>query len=166
MPLFFLIRYQEVLEDENIIKVGVAPIGDANYLAHDYGVCVANTIDLRFLAVQAGCKPCSLAKLSEEHLNVHLNKDWRIRCSDWEAKTLGDVQVKYAAKDAHVAIELFKVLADRLEKRPFWTDQTKFVQNIVDKYCFNYLDIHFKSTHALINVSETVARKNSGKGAL
>lgn len=123
-------------------------------------------MDLRFLAVQANYKPASLAKLSQEHLNVHLDKDWRIRCSDWEANKLSDAQIEYAAKDAHVAIELFRVFADRLEKRRFWTNQKKFVQNIIDKYCFDYFDIHFKTSHTLLPVSENVAKGSSTKGAV
>lgn len=79
---------------------------------------------------------------------------------------MSDTQIEYAAKDAHVAIEIFKVFADRLEKRHYWTDQAKFVQNIIDKYCFNYLDIHFKTSHVLIGASETVTRRATAKGAL
>lgn len=147
---------QALLEDEDIIKVGVAPSGDANYLAKDYGVCVASTLDLRFLAVQSQCRAGGLAKLSEEHLNVKLDKDWHIRCSDWEANKLNQVQIAYAAKDAHVAIELFKVFAEKLKPRPFWMNSKKYVDEIIDRYCFSYLDLHFKAIHAIaIGVSST-----------
>lgn len=136
-----------MLEDEQIIKVGVAPSGDATYLAKDYGVCVASTLDLRFLAAQSQCRAGGLAKLSEDHLNVKLNKDWHIRCSDWEANTLNKVQIDYAAKDAHVAIELFKVFAEKLKPRPFWMNTKKYTDEIIDKHCFRYLDLHFKAIH-------------------
>lgn len=138
---------QELLEDEEIIKVGVAPSGDANYLAKDYGVCVASTLDLRYLAAQCQCRAGGLAKLSEEHLNVKLDKAWHIRCSDWEANVLNKVQISYAAKDAHVAIELFKVFAEKLKPRPFWMNTKKYVDEIIDQYCFSYLDLHFKAIH-------------------
>lgn len=78
---------RELLEDNNIIKVGVAPHDDAAYLAKDYGICVASTLDLRYVAQLTGFKHGGLAKLCSSLLNVELDKDWRIRCSDWEEKS-------------------------------------------------------------------------------
>lgn len=157
--------HQEVLEDDNIVKVGIAPIGDANYLAHDYGVCVGNTLDLRFLAIQANCKPSSLAKLSEEYLNVKLDKNWRVRCSDWEVPVLSDAQTEYAAKDAHVAIELFKVFADRLQKRPMWADRKKYLDQILDNYCFSFYDMHFKASHTALSTDLRI-KGSTARGAV
>lgn len=77
-------------------------------MARDYGIHVASTLDLRYLAKSLRYEPLGLAKLADTHLNVKMNKHWRIRCSDWEAKTLTDEQLIYAATDAHVAIEIFK----------------------------------------------------------
>lgn len=74
------------MEDDNILKVGVGPQGDAVYLAKDYGVCVASTFDLRYLAVLANCQPAGLGNMSEKYLKVKLNKDWRIRCSGEDLK--------------------------------------------------------------------------------
>lgn len=160
-PIFFSrFASQEILEDENILKVGVEPSGDASYLAKDFNICVASTLDLRFLALQSQCRAGGLAKLSDEHLNVKLDKDWRIRCSDWEANTLSSAQVAYAAKDAHVAVELFKVFADKLKPRSFWQDTKKYLDDIIDEYCFSYLDLHFKAIHAAIGVAGT---SNDGK---
>lgn len=88
----------------------MVPIDDSKYLALDYGIHVASTLDLRYLAKSLGYEPSGLAKLAEVHLNVKMNKHWRIRCSNWEAKTLTNDQLIYAATDAHVAIELFKTL--------------------------------------------------------
>lgn len=70
-----------ILEDDNIVKVGVAPQGDADYLVRDYGVCVANTFDLRYMAAMTGCRPNGLGKMTEDYLKVKLDKNWRIRCS-------------------------------------------------------------------------------------
>lgn len=136
---------QEILEDENILKVGVEPAGDASYIARDYGVCVASTFDLRFMAVQSNCQSGGLAKLSAEHLNVKLDKNWHIRCSDWEAQNLTKNQLKYAASDAHVAIELFKVFAEKVKPKPVWWTMEKYVKEIIDLHCFKYLDIHYKN---------------------
>lgn len=89
------------------------PLDDANYLYKDYGVSVTSTLDLRHLAVKADAKPEGLAKMSKTHLNIDLNKNWRLSCSDWETNTLTDEQIKYSANDAHVAIELFRVFINK-----------------------------------------------------
>ncbi|XP_031626495.1 exonuclease 3'-5' domain-containing protein 2 [Contarinia nasturtii] len=134
---------KEILEDDNILKVGVGPQGDATYLAQDYGVCVASTLDLRYLAEMTECYPGGLGKMSEKYLKVKLNKDWRIRCSDWEAPILNEKQIDYAAKDAHVGIELFKFFIAKLERRRVFEKQSTYLQRIIDEYCFRYLDIGF-----------------------
>lgn len=52
--------------------------------------------------------------MSSDILGVTLDKNWRIRCSDWEAENLTKAQQEYAAGDALVAIELFKKLSSNL----------------------------------------------------
>lgn len=42
--------------------------------------------------------------LSKQLLGATLNKHFHVRCSDWEADDLTDVQVKYAAQDAIASI--------------------------------------------------------------
>lgn len=108
---------RELLENEDILKVGVASIEDASRLSYDYGVGVASTFDLRFLTIHAKRKPEGLAKLSKSILNIELDKNWRIRCSDWEAKELTNIQIDYAAKDAIVAVEIFKKLSNEIKPR-------------------------------------------------
>lgn len=111
---------RELLEDEEILKVGVAPYDDAGNLCHDFGVGVASTFDLRYLAVMTNSKPESLAKMSKNVLNVELDKNWRVRCSDWEAKDLTEKQIDYAAKDALVAVEIFKSLSRKIDQNSVW----------------------------------------------
>lgn len=146
--------FKELLEDDNIVKVGVAPLGDANYLARDYGVCVASTFDLRHMAVMCGYRPGGLSKLSENYLNVKLDKNWRIRCSDWEAPTLTSIQIDYAAKDAHVAIELFKMFANKLIPAPLIGDRVKHLEQIVNDYCFKFFDVHYNGAVAKCQKTE------------
>lgn len=92
-----------------IIKVGVVPLDDAKYLAIDYGVQVRGTLDLRHITRYNGWKSDGLAKLAKTYLNVELDKNWRIRCSDWEHPCLTQNQIKYAATDAHIAILLYRL---------------------------------------------------------
>lgn len=132
---------RDFLEDDNIIKVGVAPQGDAQKLAYDYGVGVASTLDLRFLASLTGVKAEGLAKLSKSVLNIELDKHWRLVCSDWEAKELSEKQIEYAANDAFVAIEIFKILSKSIAPNNFWSLRPDFEtirQKLEGFYDVNY----------------------------
>ncbi|XP_013099170.1 exonuclease 3'-5' domain-containing protein 2 [Stomoxys calcitrans] len=135
---------RELLEDENVLKVGVDPNGDAKKLCHDYGVGVASTFDLRFLAAMTGRKPGGLANLSKAVLNVHLDKNWRIVCSDWEATELTKTQLHYAANDAMVAVEIFKILSKELFPRHFWQLFTKIDFEQILQRIDPFLEISFK----------------------
>lgn len=108
MVLVWRFRAQILLEDDDIFKVGVVPEDDAKYLAHDYGLHVSGTLDLRHIAAHLALKPEGLARMAKEHLNVVMEKNWRISCSDWEQQQLTPVQLKYAATDAHVGVTLFQ----------------------------------------------------------
>ncbi|KAL7730027.1 hypothetical protein ACLKA6_009317 [Drosophila palustris] len=110
---------RELLEDEDVIKVGVAPQDDAKKLSHDFGVGVSNTFDLRFMAVMAGHQAEGLGKLAKTHLNFVLDKNWRLACSNWEATQLDAAQLNYAANDALAAVAIFQKLSRDLEPRSF-----------------------------------------------
>lgn len=148
------------------MKVGVSPQGDARYLVQDYGVCVASTFDLRYMAAMTNCRTGGLGKLSEDYLKVKLDKNWRIRCSDWEAPELNHKQIDYAAKDAHVAIELFKYFAAKLQPKKLFEKQSVYVQHIFNEYCFRYLDINYNGAHAVSrNSSNVESNKSASKSS-
>lgn len=92
------------------MKVGVAIHNDAKYLMSDYGLKCEGYLDLRNLARHVGEKPQGLAGLAKDHLGVELDKNWRIRCSNWEDNYLTQKQINYAAQDALVAVEIFHKL--------------------------------------------------------
>ncbi|CAG2056043.1 unnamed protein product, partial [Timema podura] len=100
-------QLKELLEDPSILKVGVAPSDDAKYLLADYGVKVRGCLDLRHLAKLHGNSTGGLGSLAQTTLGVKLDKNWRVRCSDWEAQQLDAQQLDYAAKDALVGIVIF-----------------------------------------------------------
>ncbi|XP_059049171.1 exonuclease 3'-5' domain-containing protein 2 [Achroia grisella] len=145
---------KELLNDVNIYKVGVAPSDDAKYLQADYNINLKSTLDVRHLAVLCRHHPGGLGSLSKSLLNIILDKSWRVRCSNWEADTLTDAQVKYAAADAHVAIKIFVKLIDKLNKPSKWsmllgTKGSKDVWNNLDDVCMKFADFYFKVSHAL-----------------
>lgn len=150
-----------MLEDSDIAKVGVSPSGDAKFLARDYGVCVASTFDLRFMAATCGCRPGGLGKMSKDYLDVKLDKNWRVTCSDWEAPKLSPQQVDYAAKDAHVAIELFRRFAAKIEPKSYSMNTVTYVKRIIDKYCFPYFDQAFNGSRNITSRTTSSSATNA-----
>ena len=84
----YLLVFQELLEDKSILKVGVAIYGDSHNLLVDYGVICRGFLDLRYLTRHLGLQPMGLAGLANTYLDLELDKNWRTRCSDWEADIL------------------------------------------------------------------------------
>ncbi|CAB1106293.1 unnamed protein product [Ectocarpus sp. CCAP 1310/34] len=103
---------QNLLEDPSIAKVGVNINSDATYLEQDYGVEVANTVDLRTCARQSWVEtPCrSLAGMTSHLLGRQLPKDPVVRLSRWSAP-LADKQVQYACLDAYASVLVYQEVA-------------------------------------------------------
>ncbi|XP_025404832.1 exonuclease 3'-5' domain-containing protein 2 isoform X2 [Sipha flava] len=135
-----------ILGNSNIIKVGVAILDDAHLLMNDYNIQVSGCIDLRYLAKECSLQERSLSALAYELLGCELDKDWRVRASNWEAELLNDRQIKYAAMDAFVAIKIFEQF--RNIKISWWnwlflTEKQKWNDFIV-KYS-EYIDLPYKN---------------------
>lgn len=132
---------QQLLEDESILKVGIQPYVDAKYLTHDYRIAgVASTLDLRSLAKECGFEALGLGGLAQEHLQVQLDKNRCICASNWEEFQLLNVQIDYAAKDARVSLELFKVFEEKLKPKPIDCDEKQHVQEFIDEFCKKHLN--------------------------
>lgn len=158
------IELREFLEDESILKVGIVPNNDSIYLSRDYGVRVASTFDLRFLASMVGMKPEGLGKMSQRIIGVELDKDWRVRCSDWEANELSEKQINYAAKDALCGIELFKKMSKNLNTFDDGCGRTIHNINEVIEKVSRYLNLNYFNI-PLYGSDETIrtSKKFSGK---
>lgn len=124
---------KEFLADETILKVGVGPMEDSNYLAADYNVQVKGCVDLRHLVLMSHTfslepktklkpKGMGLNALSQYYLEQTLDKDWRVRASDWEAEELTQRQKNYAAEDALVGVHILVALLQKL-----WTLNSSIV---------------------------------------
>lgn len=157
---------RELLEDDDVLKVGVDPHGDAMKLCHDYGVGVASTFDLRFLAAMTGRKPGGLANMSKSVLNVELDKHWRIVCSDWEAKDLSEKQLHYAANDSLVGVLIFKNLAKELVPTNFW-QFSKIDYEKTRARIDPFLDVTFKEGYITPSTKKIVhdKKKNNELGS-
>ncbi|XP_055322326.1 uncharacterized protein LOC129578174 [Sitodiplosis mosellana] len=138
------VELQAILEDENILKVGIMPHKDGNRLGNNYRVEVSGILDLKHLAKKCKCKAEGIRSLSEEVLNVKLDYKKRGRISreihkSWENDKLNDENIQYAANDGHVAIELFKKFQQKLMSTNHSDDQTKDVKQFIDKHCASHL---------------------------
>lgn len=86
---------------------------DAQLLLNDYNIQVYGCIDLRYIARECSLQERSLSALAYKLLGCVLDKDWRVRASDWEAESLCDRQIEYAALDAYVAVKILEQLRNQ-----------------------------------------------------
>lgn len=144
-----------MLEDETIYKLGVAPADDAKYLYRDYQVILKSFVDLRHVVQAYGYQPAGLAGLSKMHLGILLDKNWRIRCSNWEDDVLTENQIIYAAADAHVAILIFmKVLNNHKSSgivSVLTGKQNGVVSKDFDKICEKFVNLNFNPANIVGN---------------
>jgi len=103
---------KEILAKEDIYKVGVAVIDDKSKLLQHYALDVNGCVDIRHLVVQYSYHEgkLGLESLASLVLGVKLDKDWRLRASDWEAEILNHRQIDYAANDALVAVNIVWII--------------------------------------------------------
>lgn len=137
---------KEILEDKTIIKVGVDPFLDANYLIEDYGVRTVGAFDISYLVQLAGCEVGALISMADRFLNFKWKENFRFHWQ-WEKPALSTAQIDYAANNALIALELFKLFSEKLQPMDPSEDQKTYVQCIVTKYCMEYLDKSFRKEH-------------------
>ncbi len=76
--------------------MGVACNDDARRLHTDHGLCVRGCVDLRYIALRCRAVDVGVTGLkgmAEKVLDVTLNKNFHLRCSNWEAEELSSAQV-------------------------------------------------------------------------
>ncbi|XP_051579178.1 exonuclease 3'-5' domain-containing protein 2 isoform X2 [Myxocyprinus asiaticus] len=136
-----------VLSDPHVLKVGVGCYEDGKRLAHDHGLTLGCTVDLRYLALRQRQavlnNGLSLKSLAADLLNVTLDKSLELRCSDWEADMLTQEQMTYAARDAQISIALFfHLLGLNVEPRLDAEGETVFVH--LASRCQGLVDVPFR----------------------
>jgi len=97
-----------IFENENIIKTGVAIRDDIKALQALKNFKPAAFVDLATLARQVGLQVESVKKLAALVLGFRISKS--AQTSNWEASTLTEKQIEYAATDAWVCLELYHKL--------------------------------------------------------
>lgn len=98
-------KFKHFLENENILKVGVAIGDDVKKIRRSTGVSIQGTLDLSNLSKKKGLAESGLKTLTGRLLNARLSK--RQQTSNWETFPLSEAQIIYAATDAWVCREIF-----------------------------------------------------------
>lgn len=98
----------QLLENTDIAKIGADVAGDLRALRQLRHFRDRGFIDLQTLAPQWGIEEKSLRKLSAIVLGQRVSKAQRL--SNWEAATLTDKQILYAATDAWVCTKIYERL--------------------------------------------------------
>lgn len=92
------------------------------------------------------CNGLSLKSLAETVLNFPLDKSLLLRCSNWDAETLTEDQVIYAARDAQISVALFLHLLGYPFSRnsPGEKNDHSSWRKVLEK-CQGVVDIPFRS---------------------
>lgn len=120
--LSFLLFSKEILEDENIVKVGSSTFNQVKYLLRNYGTFVTSVFDIRFLIDALKYPKIQLERLCEVFLNVEFDAD---------------------TNAAYVDVELFKLFAEQVQPKKPNEDEKIHVQHIIQKYTYHHLDLKY-----------------------
>ncbi|KAJ7116315.1 ribonuclease H-like domain-containing protein [Mycena epipterygia] len=138
----FPIHLQRLLENPDIPKMGANILNDAKKLFKDYGVMMANVVELGALARQAdpacntvfgaGKRIVALAKLVERYLQKKLNKEDDVRVSNWEDPSLErkPKMLEYAANDAYCGLQVYTHLMALAKSNDIELDSTKYTGHV------------------------------------
>lgn len=110
----------DLLQDESIVKAGVGVGQDLKLLNQEHkGLNAKGACDLETLVQQCtqSAATINLQAMVAIYLHFQLEKTKRIQCSNWEAASFTDRQVKYAATDAWVGFLLHEKIQGLLPKR-------------------------------------------------
>lgn len=101
----------EFLESDQILKAGVALRDDIKALQRLKHYHPGGFIELAHMSKQAGLQVESVKKLTALLLGFRISKS--AQTSNWEAETLHEKQISYAATDAWVCLQIYKKLTGK-----------------------------------------------------
>lgn len=96
---------EELIENKDITKVGIAVHDDLKDISSRLAVRAQNVIDLNILAQEQGFKNIGARKLSALVLKIRISKAQQV--SNWENRVLTKAQIEYAATDAWLCREIY-----------------------------------------------------------
>ncbi len=94
-----------VLANPNILKIGAATADDVRGLQRYARFKAESFVDLQKIVSEWGIRDKSVKKMAAIILGVKVSKTQQL--SNWEAETLSEAQLKYAATDAWICREMY-----------------------------------------------------------
>ncbi|MCG9962870.1 3'-5' exonuclease [Shewanella cutis] len=111
-----LAELKPLLENEQILKVGIGLRGDGQALKRDWNILVSPRLDLNWAMAQLGAgKEMGTRQLVAVLLHQRIDKPKKITLSNWQQVPLSPAQIQYAALDALAANLCFWQLIDKLQ---------------------------------------------------
>ena len=110
----------KVLSNPHILKVGAASGDDVRGLRKLEDFHDRAFLDLQKMVWEYGIKDKSVKKMAAIILGVRISKTQQL--SNWEAQTLSEAQLKYAATDAWICREMYLKLS-RSKRNPLTPEQ-------------------------------------------
>jgi ribonuclease D len=98
----------KLFEDEDIIFTGVAIRDDVRKLQQIRSFKAAGFLELQKYSSYFKIEDNSLKKLAAIVMDIRISKSQQL--SDWEANKLTEAQMRYAATDAWVCLEIYRIL--------------------------------------------------------
>ncbi|KIO25529.1 hypothetical protein M407DRAFT_25126 [Tulasnella calospora MUT 4182] len=144
----FSSKLKELVESTSIIKLGVNIVQDFAKLVKDFGVAPQMGVELRDIANTAD-GPTMAARGIPEHekrvkfsllVRIFLHKELDkgpVKTGNWEKYPLSDIQIAYAANDAHCGFTLYKRLMSIAASRKVAVDFEELagrVRAVVENY--------------------------------
>ena len=115
-------RLCNLLANSNVIKVGAAIHDDIRGLQKHNGFTPSSFVDLQKIVWEWGIRDKSVKKMAAIILGFRISNTQQL--SNWEAETLSESQLKYAATDAWVCRQMYLKLLSS-EKSPLQEEQVK-----------------------------------------
>ena len=101
-------KLAQLLSNPGVLKIGAAVHDDIRGLREYYDFNPASFVDLQKLTVDFGIEEKSVRKMAAIILNKRVSKSQQL--SNWERAVLSEAQLKYAAIDAWICLEMYKAL--------------------------------------------------------
>lgn len=117
-----------ILANPNIVKVGAATADDVKGLQRYARFKPESFVDLQKIVPEWGIRDKSVKKMAAIILGVKISKTQQL--SNWEAETLSEPQMKYAATDAWVCREMYMRLKNT-ELRPLEPATVVFKKDVI-----------------------------------
>lgn len=99
---------KEIIESEEILKIGLSLHDDFNILSHDHNFSPKGFIDLQKIVPEYCFANTSLQKIYAILFDKRISKSQQL--SNWDAGELSEAQQSYAAIDAWACIRIYKKL--------------------------------------------------------